>query len=328
MINIEKGISIILYDWLNVKKDELVHFVTDENHLREAEAITRWANGADAILKTTILPSHQVQKGEVIEKMVDIFSNENVIIGATDYSFITTNAVRTAVNKGARFLSLPLSCKDGSSLLENDFIQMNCRDAQKNARKLIRKLTNKEKIHVTTKLGTDLTFSIKGRTPGSFVGKADKPGIISSASFETYVAPVEDSMNGVLYLDAAIGYVGTLDKPIRITVKDGLFTSIESEDDGAQKLIDYLESFHDRTMYRPGEFGIGLNKISKCRGICYIEDESVYSTFHLGMGRNIALGGVQNAAGHFDIVTGFPDIYADEEAVMINGEIVGGRFGL
>ncbi|MBQ5804300.1 MAG: hypothetical protein IIW22_00820, partial [Erysipelotrichaceae bacterium] len=87
-------------------------------------------------------------------------------------------------------------------------------------------------------------------------------------------------------------------------------------------------SFHDRTMYRPGEFGIGLNKISKCRGICYIEDESVYSTFHLGMGRNIALGGVQNAAGHFDIVTGFPDIYADGEAVMINGEIVGGRFGL
>ncbi len=80
MINIEKGISIILYDWLNVKKDELVHFVTDENHLREAEAITRWANGADAILKTTILPSHLVQKGEVIEKMVDIFSNENVII--------------------------------------------------------------------------------------------------------------------------------------------------------------------------------------------------------------------------------------------------------
>ena len=59
MINIEKGISIILYDWLNVKKDELVHFVTDENHLREAEAITRWANGADAILKTTILPSSE-----------------------------------------------------------------------------------------------------------------------------------------------------------------------------------------------------------------------------------------------------------------------------
>ena len=125
MINIDKGVSIILHDWLNVRKDEMIHFITDETHLREAEAMERWAYGADAALKTTILNSQLVQKGDVIENMTDIFSKENVIIGATDFSFITTNAIRTAVKKGARFLSLPLSCSDGSSLLENDFIQMN-----------------------------------------------------------------------------------------------------------------------------------------------------------------------------------------------------------
>ena len=54
MINIDKGVSIILHDWLNVKKDELIHFITDETHLREAEAISRWAYGADAVLKTTL----------------------------------------------------------------------------------------------------------------------------------------------------------------------------------------------------------------------------------------------------------------------------------
>ena len=117
MINIDKGVSIILHDWLNVKKDELIHFITDETHLKEAEAISKWAYGADAVLKTTILPSHLVQKGDVIEEMVDILSNEDVIIGATDYSFITTNAVKTAVRKGARFLSLPLSSSNKSNLL-------------------------------------------------------------------------------------------------------------------------------------------------------------------------------------------------------------------
>ncbi|MBQ2505257.1 MAG: peptidase, partial [Erysipelotrichaceae bacterium] len=116
MINIDKGVSIILHDWLNVRKDEMIHFITDETHLREAEAMERWAYGADAALKTTILNSQLVQKGDVIENMTDIFSKENVIIGATDFSFITTNAIRTAVKKGARFLSLPLSCSDGSSL--------------------------------------------------------------------------------------------------------------------------------------------------------------------------------------------------------------------
>ena len=33
-----------------------------------------------------------------------------------------TDAVRQATARGARFLSLPLSCADGTSILENDFI--------------------------------------------------------------------------------------------------------------------------------------------------------------------------------------------------------------
>ena len=83
MINIDKGVSIILHDWLNVRKDEMIHFITDETHLREAEAMERWAYGADAALKTTILNSQLVQKGDVIEAMnrggvkVDIVSDKD-----------------------------------------------------------------------------------------------------------------------------------------------------------------------------------------------------------------------------------------------------------
>ncbi|MBQ6560490.1 MAG: aminopeptidase [Erysipelotrichaceae bacterium] len=321
MINIDKGVSIILHDWLNVRKDELIHFITDEKHLKEAEAIGRWADGADAVLKTTVLPSHVIQDGEVIEKMVGILSNENVIIGATNYSFITTNAIKTAVSNGARFLSIPLSCTDGTSLLENDFILMNTNEAKRNARKLISYINGAERIRVTTKLGTDLSLSIKGRKPGSFYGQARRSKETASASFEVYVAPMEDSMNGVLYLDASIGYVGLVKNPIRIVYKDGTMISAESEGDDAEKLLNYIDSFHDRTMYKPGEFGIGLNKRSRVRGVCYIEDESTYSTFHIGMGRNIALGGVQEAAGHFDIVTNRPNIYIDDMLIMKEGEI-------
>ncbi len=58
----------------------------------------------------------------------------------------------------------------------------------------------------------------------------------------------------------------------------------------------------DPRIYIAGELGIGLNSCSNCLGNCYIEDESAYGTFHVGLGRNIALGGVQNAKGHFDLV--------------------------
>lgn len=321
MINIDKGVSIILHDWLDVRPGELIHFITDETHLKEAEAMSRWAYGADAILKTTVLPAQLIQNGDIIEKMVDILSNENVIIGATDYSFITTNAVTTAVRNGARFLSLPLSCTDGTSLLENDFIQMSSADARRNARKLINYLTGGDRIRVTTKLGTDISFSMKGRIPGEFYGRARRSGAVGSASFEVYVAPIEDTMNGTLYLDASYGYLGLVESPVKIEFRDGTLISAEAEDNSAKKLIDYIESFKDKTMYKPGEFGIGLNKLSKVRGVCYIEDESVCGTFHLGMGRNISLGGVQQAKGHFDIVTNRPNIYVDDMMIMKEGEI-------
>lgn len=320
MISIYDGIEIIMRNWLNIKKDELVHFITDETHIKELTAITNWANGNDVALKTTILPSRLIQNGKIIEKMVDSLTNDDVIIGATSESFITTNAVDTAIKKGARFLSLPLSCTDGTSLLENDFITMDIQQVKKDAKRILSKLENAEKLHVTTKLGTDLTLSIKGRKAGCFAGEIKKKSK-GSASFEVYIAPIETSCNGVLYLDASYGYIGLVNNPIRIEFKNGVIVSATSKGNSAKKLLDYIESFKDKTMYKPGEFGIGLNRKSKCRGVCYIEDESVYSTFHLGMGRNLSLGGKQVANGHFDIVTNKPTIYADNRLVMLDGEI-------
>ena len=66
MIDINYGVSIIMNDWLDVKKDELVHFITDETHMKEADAVNKWAISTDSILKTTILPSHLIQNGEII----------------------------------------------------------------------------------------------------------------------------------------------------------------------------------------------------------------------------------------------------------------------
>lgn len=322
MINIDEGVNIIVHNWLDVKNDELIHIITDETHLKEAEAFSKWANGNSAMLKTTILPSNSIQNGDVIEKMVNVLTNDNVIIGATDNSFITTNAVKEALNNGARFLSLPLSCTDGTSLLENDFIRMDTKEAKKLGHSIKDKLTKANKLHITTALGTDLTFSIENRKAHCFYGEAIRKGVASSASFECYIAPIEDSANGTLFLDGSFGYIGLVKSPIKIEFKDGKLINAISKDESADKLINYIKSFKDEVMFKPGEFGIGLNKCSKCRGVCYIEDESAYGTFHIGMGRNITLGGTQDAAGHFDIVTHKPTIYADDKLIIKDGEIL------
>ncbi len=318
---LETGVSIVMNRWLEAERDELVLFVTDEAHRREAEAVDRWARSADAVVRTIVLDSSAVQEGSAIQQLEETFCRANAIIGATDNSFITAPAVKKATSMGVRFLSLPLSCSDGTSLLENEFIAMDCRWAARTGKKLLHGLRGAETVRVTTALGTDLTFRVKGRKPGLYNGMTNRPGQVSSASFEVYVAPVEDATEGVLVLDGSLGYIGTVKEPVRIEFRGGRMNILDSHPD-AERLREYILRFRDDRMWYAGELGFGLNAVSRCRGVSYIEDESAYGTFHIGMGRNITLGGVQQAAGHFDVVTHRPTVTADGIPVMADGAAV------
>ena len=319
-MDIATGVSIILNRWLSVRRGELILLVTDEAHTREAEAFDRWARGADAVLKTLMLPRGAVQDGGVIEEAAPLLRSANAIIGATDFSFITTHAVTEAVQAGARFISLPLSCRDGTSLLENDFIGMDPAWTRHAGNRLLRHLNRADEIRVTTEAGTDLTFYKHGRPGGLYCGQAERRGIVSSASFEVYVPIEEHETEGRLVLDGSLGYLGLVSAPLAVEFRKGRLSCSRDTGDG-RRLLDYIEAFDSPNMYQAAEFGIGLNTISRCRGVSYIEDESAYGTFHIGMGRNITLGGRQEAAGHFDIVTHRPTIEAGGTVLMRNGEI-------
>lgn len=154
-----------------------------------------------------------------------------------------------------------------------------------------------------------------------FCGVAGRPGVCASASFEVYIPPVETETNGRIVLDGSLGYIGLVREPLELIFEHGYLTKIGDTPDG-ERLRAYIEGFGDREMYCAAEFGIGLNEVSRCRGVSYIEDESTYGTFHIGFGRNLALGGAHDAAGHFDIVPLRPTITADGRTIMREGEVV------
>ena len=151
-----------------------------------------------------------------------------------------------------------------------------------------------------------------------FNGLADRPGKVGSSSFEIYIGIEETQTSGRAVVDGSLGYLGRPAAPIPLTFQEGRLVQIDGET-GAE-LKRYMDSFGDPGIYVAGELGIGLNKLSRCVGNCYIEDESAFTTFHIGMGRNLSLGGVHNAAGHFDLVFQFPTIYADDTLIMKDGQ--------
>lgn len=231
-MELEHGAAVIVSDWLRGKPEEVFYFITDESHLREAEAFVTAAEQRGIVTKVSVLSSDEVQRGDCVEEMRRIMSYADVVIGATNYSFITTNAVDYALHHGARFLSLPLSTNDGRSMFEYDFLSMNPAAAARMARPMVRRINATGTLRAVTSLGTDLTFSTRGRRAGFFNGTAARAGQCGSASFEVYVPIVETATQGRVVVDGSLGYIGRLEQPLELIFKEGYLVEIGDTPDG------------------------------------------------------------------------------------------------
>ncbi len=317
----ERGAKIIIRKWVRIKPWDRLLIVTSKEHLNEARELRKQAFGHAYSVNTLIVENKGRHVGVFFDENEDIFDPYTAIIAATEYSLVTTKAAKKAIQKKKKFLSLPLSTNDGRSMLEYDFLMMDTKKSRLMAKVIMKYLKNSSKIRVTTAAGTDLQMEKRGRKPGFFNGVLKDGKGYSSASIEVYVPIEETKTEGIMVLDGSLGYIGRAKEPTRIEFRKGRIVEIENTPTGI-RLKEYMEGYRDSRIYIGGELGIGLNSYSKCLGNCYIEDESAYGTFHIGVGRNIALGGVQNAKGHFDLVCMDPDIYTDNRMIMQEGKII------
>ena len=320
-MNIQQGAQIIIRDWVQLRSREKLLIVSSRRYQREVDALSEAARQFTGHIDTMILEELSIYASAYFNGREHAFDAYDAIIGASEYSLITTRAVKRAVSRRKRFLSLPLSTRDGTSMLSYDFLKADTAKSRIMASAILDYYQSASRIDIRTPVGTDLHLCVRGRRAGFFNGCCRDGKGLSSASVEVYVSIVEDRTEGTLILDGSMGYIGTVAAPAAIEISGGKITSIENTPDG-QKLKDYIARFEDSRMLTASEFGIGLNTYSRCLGRCYIEDESAYGTFHIGFGRNIALGGVQDAAGHFDLVAHNADIYIDNQMVMEHGKIM------
>lgn len=320
-ITMSQGAEIVINRWIKVREGESVLIFTDEEHIAEAFEMKHHAEKKGAFVLVTVVPEESPQSGKYFDRMASLLMQTDIIIGATNYSLITTQAVYDAVAQGSRFLSLPLYTRNGGSLLEYDIISMDPDKTGEMAEKAVALLNRCDTIHAVTSLGTDITFRKRSRTASFFNGEVVKDRRVGSASFEVYVAIEEDQTNGVVVLDGSMGYIGAVADPFRIRICNGCIADMENNPD-SNRLKEYIDSFNDPKMFIASEFGIGLNQKSRCLGDSYVEDESSYGTFHIGFGRNIALGGKLYANGHYDIVINKPDIYAGDIKIMEQGILI------
>ncbi|MBQ5783006.1 MAG: peptidase, partial [Oscillospiraceae bacterium] len=274
------GADTIINRWCNVKKNDRLLIVTDYSHSEEAQLLKQAAKQQGCITEIMYAPQGGRMVGVHFDDNPNLFMDFDIIIGATDYSLVTTLAAKNAISHGKSFLSLPLHTNDGRSMLEYPFIQCDTVQSRLIAQKLTEKLHNAQEIYVTTALGTDIHFYKKDRHCRFFGGNVADCGGYSSASVEVYVPIEETKTHGRLVLDGSYGYAGRVKAPFEVIFDGGRIVHIQENADG-RILQDFIEEYNDENMYTAGEFGIGLNPLSRCEGNCYIEDESSLGTFHI-----------------------------------------------
>jgi len=317
----ERGAKIVVEKWLQLKTGERLLIVANEDNIVEAEILQAVATKQKAKTDLMIVERKGKQVGVFFDENETIFDEYTAVIGATGYSIVTTLAVKRIIKRGGKFLSLPLLTNNGQSMLTYDFLMMDTKKSKLMAQVIMKYINDSEMIRVTTKAGTDIRFYKENRVAGFFNGVVKDGRGYSSASIEVYVPIEETKTVGTMIIDGSLGYIGKNQLPIQMKIKNGNIVQIEENEDGI-RLRKYIEDFQDKRMFAATELGIGLNSYAKCLGNCYIEDESSYGTFHIGFGRNLALGGKHEANGHFDIVAMEPDIYVDNRMIMQEGKII------
>ena len=245
----------------------------------------------------------------------------------------STGMLHSPANFRAMEAGIPAICMDGGMTLEmfqSGAVTDDMKDIAVRKHYVAKNVfgKNAQECRVTSRHGTDFTYSVKDRItqpplPGddfdrfkiiNFAKDENRPGnnllyyLFPTGEFN--VAPVEYSANGKLVIDLTMHHIGRVFSPIELTVKDGKVISIDGDAD-ARILRDYLKAYGDDNAYMcPAEASVGVNAKAVVRGI-QREDKNIMGTMHFGLGTNVDVGGSIRSNIHMDGVILHPTLYVD-----------------
>jgi aminopeptidase len=184
---------------------------------------------------------------------------------------------------------------------------------QGHAERLIHALEDTVTVEIRNPKGTNLTLSTQNRkffTDTKLDWKSMK--WMNLPTGEVIVAPVEDSLNGKLVCDMAIGGIGKLRKPVEVTAKNGRVETVFSQDKDHLRRIEETFATDDWSDV-VGEFAFGINP--KARFVQeFLEAEKILGTVHVAFGANTDMPGGKNPSkNHMDLLISDPTVKVTKE---------------
>ena len=301
---------------MTARQGETILIIYDDIKEDLGSQFTEASESALLNIKAITLPTHSTKYRfrvpSIVTQTIDKYSPQlaiNLLRGpAEETPFriklieLETRQQRIRVGHGPG-ITLDMLTTGALALQPGDYRTMN-----QLADEVIAQPQDAEAIHLTTPHGTDVTFSIKGR---SFF----KDTIITSTMWgnlppgEVTIGPIENSLDGQIVCDVAIGGIGLIDQKLIISCNDGRAMDIKGKKDIVEKVKRAFSRDDMAQIF--GEFAFGINPKARLSAE-FLESEKIYGTAHVAFGRNIdyPTGGQNTSANHMDFLMSVPSITA------------------
>jgi aminopeptidase len=309
---------------LEVNINEKIVIVCDEEKTKIGEAFAKGALDLDLWTRLVILKKPEEPRASIPQNLEEILTQKpdlyiNLLSGSREETPFRIKLIKKeTINHKSRLGHCPgvtydMLTEGALALTLEEHMTM-----QSHADTLMKILEGSMVVNVTNPGGTNLSFSTNGRKFFTDT-KLDWNTMkwMNLPTGEVIVAPVEDSLNGKLVCDMAVGGIGKLRKPVEITAKDGKVIETHSED--KENLSRIKETFQmDNWADVVGEFAFGINP--KARFVDeFLEAEKLLATVHLAFGENTDMPGGKNPSkNHMDMLISEPTV----TVVKHNGEII------
>ncbi|MBF8774022.1 2,5-dihydroxypyridine 5,6-dioxygenase [Pseudomonas fulva] len=188
-------------------------------------------------------------------------------------------------------------------------------------------------MHVRSKAGSDFHTPLGQYPAVTEYGYADEPGRWDHwPSGFLFTWPNEDSAEGTLVLDVGdiiLPFKNYCRERITLEIEKGFITGIHGGFE-AEYLRDYLKYFNDPEVYGISHIGWGLQPRAQWTamglhdrndGMC-MDARAFYGNFLFSTGPNTEVGGKRKTPCHLDIPLRNCDIYLDDQAVVMAGDVV------
>jgi len=317
----------ILVSCMGLSPDETVLVVTDTEKEDIGRAIAQAASGLGADAVMMIMRPRRVNGEEPPPSVAAAMTASGVVLCPTSKSLTHTQARAAAARAGARIATMPGITEDMlyAGAMTADYTAV----SQLTLR--VKEILDKARCARIEYRGRVLTLGLEGRTAVASTGRFLKPGESGNLpSGEAYIAPVEGTAEGILYVDGSVAGLGRVKAPMEVVVSEGRaqeFRDLEwdgtcpaegGESGFAGELGRLLNTPEARNV---AELGIGTNDRARLTGVI-LEDEKIHGTVHVAFGDNSTFGGKVKAGMHVDFIMLKPDLYLDDDPVIKAGRFV------